>query len=101
MIDWFSSPVTPGRLLLTGGILAGLYLTWAGGRALVVWVRGRARVAEIKAAGEADVAKIQEVGKVLRSLAKLEPDQVERLRGRVDRVRPPPEISSKDGTTGP
>jgi hypothetical protein len=86
VIDWLSTPVTPGRLLLTGVILAGLYWTWAGGRALVVWVRGRARVAEIKAEGEADVARIRETGKVLRSLAKLEPDQVERLHGRLDRV---------------
>jgi hypothetical protein len=49
------------------------------GKALVVWVRGKMHVAEIEA-----------MGKVMVDLAKLEPDQAERLQARLDRVRPPP-----------
>ncbi len=52
--------------------------------------RRETRVAEIEAAGKAEVAKIREAGKVLRELAALEPDQAERLRGRLERVQPPP-----------
>jgi len=55
--------------------------------------RRKARVAEIEAAAEAEAKKIREAGKVLRSLAQLEPDQAERLRGRLERVRPPPVAS--------
>ena len=53
--------------------------------------RRKTRVAEIEAAGQAEVAKIRETGKVLRSLAKLDPDQAERLHGHLERVRPPPD----------
>jgi Na+-transporting methylmalonyl-CoA/oxaloacetate decarboxylase gamma subunit len=61
------------------------------GQAFVAWVKGKARVAEIEAQGEAEVARIEANGEVLRILAELEPDQVERLHGRLERVRPPPD----------
>jgi hypothetical protein len=48
-------------------------------------------VAEIEAAGKADVARIKATGKVLQDLAKLEPEQAEHLQGRLERVRPPPD----------
>ena len=79
MVDWFSASVTPGRLILVGVILVTLRFTWPAGRALIVWVQGRMRVAEIEA-----------TGRVLTDLAKLEPEQAERLQARLDRVRPPP-----------
>ena len=60
------------------------------GQAFVTWVSGRNRVAEVEAAGRADVARIQETGKVLRALADLDPNQVERLHGHLERIRPPP-----------
>jgi hypothetical protein len=47
-------------------------------------------VAEIEAAGKADIARIRATGKVLRDLAALEPDQADHLQGRLERVRPPP-----------
>jgi DNA-directed RNA polymerase specialized sigma24 family protein len=53
--------------------------------------RRKTRVAEIEAAGKVEVARIRETGKVLRSLAKLEPEQTERLHGHLERVRPPPD----------
>jgi hypothetical protein len=53
--------------------------------------RRKTRVAEIEAAGKADVARINATGRVLQGLAKLEPEQVERLEGRLERVRPPPD----------
>jgi hypothetical protein len=77
-------------LLSILSVAVGLLLRY-GGLAFVAWVNGRNRVAEIEAAGKADVARIQETGKVLRDLAELEPEQTERLRGRLERVRPPPE----------
>jgi hypothetical protein len=48
-------------------------------------------VAEIEAAGKAEVARIKATGKVLTDLAKLQPEQVERLQARLDRLRPPPD----------
>jgi hypothetical protein len=53
--------------------------------------RRETRVAEIEAAGKAEVARIKVTGKVLTDLAKLEPEQVERLQARLDRLRPPPD----------
>jgi hypothetical protein len=53
--------------------------------------RRKTRVAEIEAASQAEVTRIRETGKVLRSLAKLESDQAEHLQGRLERVRPPPD----------
>jgi hypothetical protein len=79
VVDWFSTSATPGRLILVGAILFVLGLSWPVGRALVVWAQGRA-----------DVARIKETGKVLVDLAKVEPDQADRLRTRLERVRPPP-----------
>ena len=40
--------------------------------------------------GVVDIVKILVTGKVLTDLAKLEPNQVERLQDRLERVRPPP-----------
>jgi hypothetical protein len=53
--------------------------------------RRQTRVAEIEAGSRAEVARIRETGKVLRSLAKLNTDQDERLHARLERVRPPPD----------
>ena len=53
--------------------------------------RRETRVAEIEARGKAEVARIKVTGKVLTDLAKLEPEQVERLQARLDRLRPPPD----------
>jgi hypothetical protein len=53
--------------------------------------RRETRVAEIEAAGKAEVARIKATGKVLTDLAKFEPEQVERLQARLDRLRPPPD----------
>jgi hypothetical protein len=53
--------------------------------------RRETQVAEIEAAGKAEVARIKATGKVLTDLAKLEPEQVERLQARLDRRRPPPD----------
>jgi hypothetical protein len=53
--------------------------------------RRETRVAEIEAASQAEVTRIRETGKVLRSLAKLEPEQAERIQGHLERVRPPPD----------
>jgi hypothetical protein len=61
-------------------VLGTVVLTiWPAGRALVVWVQGKA-----------DVARIKATGKVLVDLAKLEPDQAKHLQARLDRVRTPP-----------
>jgi hypothetical protein len=53
--------------------------------------RRETRVAEIEATHKAEVARIKATGKVLTDLAKLEPEQVERLQARLDRLRPPPD----------
>jgi hypothetical protein len=53
--------------------------------------RRETRVAEIEAAGKAEVARIKVTGKVLTDFAKLEPEQVERLQARLDRLQPPPD----------
>jgi hypothetical protein len=58
--------------------------------------RRETRMAEIEAGGKAEVARIKATGKVLTDLAKLEPEQlepeqVERLQARLDRLRPPPD----------
>jgi hypothetical protein len=76
-------------LLSILSVAVGLILRYVG-QAFVAWVNGRNRVAEIEAMGKADVARIEAAGRVLDHLAQLEPDQAERLRGRLDRVRPPP-----------
>jgi hypothetical protein len=81
-------PFDLARVLGSGAAVA---LTFQLGRLLVVWMQGRTRVAEIEALGKADVARIEATSKMLRSLAELEPEQAERLRGRLERVRPPPE----------
>jgi hypothetical protein len=88
------APTLKGAVILTLLTLLGtvaVVLARSCGQAFVAWVNGKNRVAEIEAAGKADIARIQETGKVLRSLADLEPDQVERLHGHLDRVRPPPD----------
>jgi hypothetical protein len=65
---------SPGR---RNPILPGLS-PWVG-RGLVVLLQG-----------VVDIVKILVTGKVLTDLAKLEPNQVERLQDRLERVRPPP-----------
>jgi hypothetical protein len=80
VVDWFSTSATPGRLVLVGAILVAIGLVPWVGRGLVTFVQG-----------VVDVIKILVTGKVLTDLAKLEPDQAERLRGHLDRVRPPPD----------
>jgi len=77
--EWLSPLTTFGHLALSAAMVVILRLTWAVGRALVVWVQGRADVDRIKAAGE-----------VLTELAKLQQDQADWLHVRLDRVRPPP-----------
>jgi hypothetical protein len=71
-------------LLSTLSVALGLVVRY-GGQALVAWVNGRNRVAEIEATGKADVARIRETGQVLRDLAELEPERLH-----LERVRPPP-----------
>lgn len=90
MFEWLSSSVTPGRLILTGVILAVLQLTWPIGRALNQWVQGKAEIAKIHATKEADVARERERRATLLALAELERDRSDRPHGRLDRVRPPP-----------
>jgi hypothetical protein len=80
VVDWFSTSATPGRLLLVGAILFFLSLSPWVGRGLVVLVKGAV-----------DCVKILVNGKVMTDLAKLEPEQAERLRGHLERVRPPPD----------
>jgi hypothetical protein len=79
VVDWFSTSATPGRLLLVGAILFFLALSPWVGRALVVLLQG-----------VVDIVKTLVTGKVLTDLAKLEPEQAERLHGHLERVRPPP-----------
>jgi hypothetical protein len=67
-------PIDVSRVLGSGA--AGV-LAYQLGKALVVWVQGKADVARIRANGE-----------VLTNLAKLEPDQVERLHAHLERVPP-------------
>jgi hypothetical protein len=76
-------------LLSILSVAVGLILRYAG-KGFVAWVNGRNRVAEIEAAGKADVARLEAAGKILRDLAHLEPEQAEHLRGHLERVRPPP-----------
>jgi hypothetical protein len=54
---------------------------------LVPWV-GKALVVLVQ--GVMDVVRIKAKGKVWTDLAKLEPDQAERLHGHLERIRPPP-----------
>jgi hypothetical protein len=77
-------------LLSILSVAVGLLLRYAG-QAFVAWVNGRNGVAEIEAAGKADVARIEAAGRVLHDLAGLEPEQAERLHGHLERVRPPPD----------
>jgi hypothetical protein len=90
VLEWLSSSVTPGRLILTGAILALLRLTWPIGRAITLWVQGKAEVAKIEATKEADIAREREHRATLVALAELERDRNERPHDRLDRVRPPP-----------
>lgn len=53
--------------------------------------RRETRVAEIEAGGKVEVARIKATGKVLTDLARIEPEQVERLQAPLDRFRPPPD----------
>jgi hypothetical protein len=78
VVDWFSTSATPGRLLLVGAILFFLALSPWVGRGLVVLLQG-----------VVDIVKTLVERKVLIDLAKLEPEQAERLRGHLERVRPP------------
>ena len=79
-LNFVTDPSTPiGRLLLVTLILLALGLVPWVGKALVVVVQG-----------VIDVVKIKANGQVLTELAKLEPDQAERLHARLERVRPPP-----------
>jgi hypothetical protein len=79
VVDWFSTSATPGRLILVGVILFFLALSPWVGRALVTLVHGAV-----------DCTKLLLAGKVMTDLAKLDPEQAERLRTRLERVRPPP-----------
>lgn len=72
VFDWLSASVPPGRLILTGVVLAILHLTYVLGRALVERAQGKRHVAEIEAVGRAQVITIQEVGKVLIALAEVQ-----------------------------
>jgi hypothetical protein len=96
-----SASVTPGRLILTGVILAVLRLTRPAGRALIIWVQGRTEVANIEATKEADIARERERRATLVALAQLKQDPSERPSGRLDRVRPPPsEIEPPTASSG-
>ena len=68
--------LTLADLLASGAASA---LAYQLGKALIVWVQGKMRVAEIEA-----------TGRVLVDLATLEPDQAERLQAYLERGRPPP-----------
>jgi hypothetical protein len=78
VVDWFSTSATPGRLILVGVILFFLALSPWVGRALVTLVHGAV-----------DCTKLLLAGKVMTDLAKLDAEQAERLRTRLERIRPP------------
>jgi hypothetical protein len=71
MFEGFCVNVPPERLVLAGTVLAILHLIHVVGSALLAWVQSKARVAEIDASSRAEVAQIQETGKVLLALAKI------------------------------
>lgn len=79
-LNFIVDPSTPtGRLLLVALVLVVL--------GLVPWI-GKALV--VLAQGLVDVIKTLVNSKVLTDLAKLKPEQVERLPSLLERVRPPP-----------
>jgi hypothetical protein len=93
--NFISASPSPWSAIILGllsvlSVTVGLLLRYSG-RAFLAWVNGKNRVAEIEAAGTADVARIEATGKVLRDLAELEPEQAERLQRHLERVRPPPD----------
>jgi hypothetical protein len=71
MFEWLCVYVPPERLVLAGMVLATLHLMHLIGSALLAWVQSKARVAEIEASSRAEVAQIQEAGKVLLGLAEI------------------------------
>jgi hypothetical protein len=71
MFEGFCVNVPPERLVVAGTILAILHLIHVVGSALLAWVQSKARVAEINASSRAEVAQIQEAGKVLLALAEV------------------------------
>jgi hypothetical protein len=71
MFEGFCVDVPPERLVLAGTVLAILHLMHVVGSALLAWVQSKARVAEIDASSSAEVAQIQEAGKVLLALAEI------------------------------
>jgi hypothetical protein len=79
VFDSLSASVPPGRLILTGVVLATLHLTYVLGRALVERAQSKRHVAEIEALGRAQVITIQEVGKVLIALAEVHRGSVQQV----------------------
>jgi hypothetical protein len=80
-VNFIWDPAIPtGRLLLVAVILVVL--------GLVPWI-GKALV--VLAQGLVDVIKMLANSKVLTDLAKLKPEQIERLPSLLERVRPPPD----------
>jgi hypothetical protein len=71
MFEGFCVNVPPERLVLAGMVLAILRLLHVVGSALLAWVQSKARVAEIEASSRAEVAQVQEAGKVLLALAEI------------------------------
>ena len=71
MFEGFCVDVPPERLVLAGTVLAILHLMHVVGSALLAWVQSKAHVAEIDASSRAEVAQIQEAGKVLLALAEI------------------------------
>ena len=71
MFEGFCVNVPPDRLVVAGAVLAILHLIHVVGSALLAWVKSKAHVAEIDASSRAEVAEIQEAGKVLLALAEI------------------------------
>jgi hypothetical protein len=71
MFEWLGAYVPPEGLLLAGVVFASLRLTYLVGWALLAWVQSKARIAEIEASSRAEVAEIQEAGRVLLTLAEI------------------------------
>jgi hypothetical protein len=71
MFEGFCVNVPVERLAPAGTALAILHLIRVLGSALLAWVQSKARIAEIEASSRAEVAKIQEAGKVLLVLAEI------------------------------
>jgi hypothetical protein len=72
VFEWLSMSIPPGRLVFVGVVLASARLLCLTGRAILAWVQGRVRVAEIEATSRAELLKVHEAGMVLVLLAELE-----------------------------